>query len=115
MTKSGSNYQQLLDRIEALPGVRSVAASSATLLDNDKYNWPITVPGHEKFWVSTNPVTSRFFETLNIPLVTGRAWRRQDDYRPVREAVVSESLARYGSATSVRSATACRPRRTPAS
>ena len=88
-------YQQLLDRIEALPGVRSAATSWVTLLDNGKYNWLMAIPGHEQLWVSSNPITSRFFETLNIPLVAGRAWSRQDDYRPVREAVVSESFARY--------------------
>ncbi len=88
-------YQQLLDRIESLPGVHSAATSKSILLDHDKYNWPITVPGHETLRVSTNPVTSRFFETLKIPLVAGRTWSRQDDCRPVREAVVSESLARH--------------------
>jgi len=75
--------------------VRSAATSWATLLADDKYPWPITVPGREALRVSTNPVTSRFFETVNIPLMAGRTWSRQDDYRPVREAVVSESFARY--------------------
>jgi ABC-type antimicrobial peptide transport system permease subunit len=40
-------------------------------------------------------VTSRFFETLGIPLVAGRTWSPQDDYRPVREAMVSESFAHH--------------------
>jgi predicted permease len=88
-------YQQLLERIEALPGVRSAATSWVTLLDDDKYDWWMAIPGHERIRVSSNPVTSRFFETLNIPLVAGRIWSRQDDYRPVREAVVSESFARH--------------------
>ena len=88
-------YRQLLERIESLPGVRSAATSKAILLADDKYNWPITVPGHETLRVSTNSVTSRFFETLKIPLVAGRAWSRQDDYRQVREAVVSESFSRH--------------------
>jgi predicted permease len=87
-------YQQLLARIEALPGVRSAATSWVPLLGGFKFSWPITVPGHETLRVSPNAVTSRFFETLNIPLVAGRTWSRQDDYRPVREVVLSESFAR---------------------
>jgi predicted permease len=89
------DYQQLLSHIESLPGVRSAATSWTVLLADDKYNWPITVPGHETFRASADPVSSRFFETLNIPMVAGRVWSRDDDYRPVREAVVSESFARY--------------------
>jgi predicted permease len=90
------DYQQLLSRIESLPGVRSAATSWSVLLASDRYNWPITVPGHETFRASSDPVTSRFFETLSIPLVSGRTWSREDDFRPVREAVVSESFARFG-------------------
>jgi predicted permease len=87
-------YQQLFERIQGLPGVQSVAGSRALLLANDWYNWPITVPGRETVRVSTNVVTSSFFKTLGIPLVGGRTWSRQDDYRPVQEAIVSESFAR---------------------
>ncbi|HXA03225.1 MAG TPA: ABC transporter permease, partial [Bryobacteraceae bacterium] len=86
-------YQQLLDRIEALPGVKSAATSWFTLLSHWQFIWRIKVTGHERLRVTPNVVTSRFFATLHVPLVAGRLWSPQDDYRPVREAVVSESLA----------------------
>lgn len=87
-------YQRLFERIRALPGVQSAAGSMALLLANDSYDWPITVPGRQTIRVSTNVVTSGFFETLGIPLVLGRTWSPRDDYKPVQEAIVSESFAR---------------------
>ena len=97
------DHQRLIDRIESLPGVHSAAASWTALLMGYGMNEFITVPGHQAFRVSINRVTSRFFETLGIPLLAGRVWSRQDDYSQVQEAVVSQSLARdlFGGASPI--------------
>ena len=92
--KRGQYYRQLLERIQALPGVQSAAGSQTLLLANDSYNWPITVLHRPTVRVPTNVVTSSFFSTLGIRLMAGRTWSPPDDYRPVREAIVSESFAR---------------------
>ena len=101
--KRAQFYQQLFERIRSLPGVQSAAGSQALLLANDWYNWPITAPGRRTVRVSTNVVTSTFFATLGIPLLAGRTWSPPDDYRPVREAIVSESFARdmFGDASPI--------------
>jgi predicted permease len=97
------DYQRLIDRIESLPGVHSAAASWNPLLGDYSSNEFITVPGHQAFRVSINRVTSRFFETLGIPMLDGSVWSRQDDYLQVQDAVVSQSLARdlFGGASPI--------------
>ena len=47
-------YQQLLDRIEALPGVKSAATSWIELLDDWQFSWPIKVTGHERLRATPN-------------------------------------------------------------
>jgi predicted permease len=93
-------HRVLLPRLEALPGVRSAACSMIQLLSNESRPWTIrieryTPPPGEALRVSSNVVTSRFFDTVGIPVVAGRVWGAADDFRPAQLAVVNEAFARY--------------------
>ena len=93
-------YREVVERIEKLPGVQSTARSMTLLMTNDAHMWRASIEGREmrageNVAVTWNAVTSRFFDTAGIPLVTGRTWTPQDDDRPTRQAVVSQAFARY--------------------
>ncbi len=78
-----------------MPGVQSAAASWVRLLNDNQFRWPIWIPDHQLITADSNPITSGFSRTMGLVLRAGRTWSTSDDYRPVREAVVSESFARY--------------------
>ena len=90
-------YRELIARIEGTPGVRS----AARFLETAAYvnRWPIVIEGSDPsgtadFTVRSNVVSSNYFKTVGIPLLTGRIWTPEDDYRQTGEAVVSQSFAR---------------------
>jgi predicted permease len=92
--------QQLLTRIEALPGVRSASISRHLPLNLDTGNSRIYVEGQpftrraDLPLISTNRVWPRYFETMGIPLLAGRDFNSQDDREETRRAIVNESFAR---------------------
>jgi len=96
-------YQQVCDRIQAIPGVVAVTNSQWPLLTGDMPMPYIWVPGHTR-QPGENPtlfeqsVWPNFFDTMGIPIVMGRNltvqdgqdWRASGPYR----AVVNETFAR---------------------
>jgi predicted permease len=100
-------YQALRDRLQATPGVDSVAFSAINLLGSGGWdNW-ITVEGYKTAENETidsyfNAVSPGYFETLGIPLIAGRDFEARDlppvNPRPgepdTRVAIVSETFAR---------------------
>ena len=110
--KSRTYYAQLVERLEALPGV--VSAGAATALpasplgpNFDRPVWPEGAPENERVrraWVRM--ITPRYFETLGMQLVEGRAFDGRDGPEGARTVIVSRGLAR--------SALARRTRRRPA-
>ena len=98
--------QEILNKIAAIPGVSSVAISTAIPMDGRNSNDPVVaqdrpikdgeLPTLRRFKF----ITPGFFATLGTPLIAGRdlTWTEIYDKRPV--ALVSENLARnyWGSA-----------------
>jgi predicted permease len=92
-------YNQLTDKLSALPGVRSVTLAGnrpgSTWTDNND----LMIDGHEYPWdngkneLRSNEVGPGFFETLGIPIVAGRGITAADTQKAARVAVVSETLA----------------------
>jgi putative ABC transport system permease protein len=93
-------YLSLLDRIAALPGVRSVGANTNLPIDGfmlvgQFFRLPgVPPPPSERPIGACNLVNNGFFRALGIPLVQGREFdtRDREDSPPV--AIVSSSLAR---------------------
>lgn len=90
-------YDQVLSEIRALPGVTSAAYASFLPMVMRGGIWNVTVPGRPEDAddkVSVRFVTPRFFETLGIPLISGRDVNAFDTRLAPAVALVSESFAR---------------------
>jgi len=99
--RSREFYKLLLEKARNLAGVKSAAlAEAAPMLpesDNTSRVVPEGVklpPGTEAIGVMSNTVSEGYFDTVNVPIVKGRAFQATDraDSRPV--AVVNELFAR---------------------
>lgn len=92
-------YQELLGRLEGIPGVRSATACGYFPLSGVGAMRPATVEGYqakpgERRFLSENWVTPHYFATFGIPLLMGRDFSFQDRGRP-RVAIVNRTLVRY--------------------
>jgi predicted permease len=92
-------YQELLGRLEAIPGVRSATTCGFFPMAGVGGMHPATVEGYqakpgERRFLSENRVAPKYFATFGIPLVMGRDFSFQDQGRP-RVAIVNQTLVRY--------------------
>jgi macrolide transport system ATP-binding/permease protein len=92
----------LVDRVAGLPGVESVAFARGTPLGYRGFSSsPIEVDGYqpplnEVPAVEYNEVGPSYFQTVGIPLVSGREFVRADDENAALVAVVNQTMvARY--------------------
>ncbi|HEY1336934.1 MAG TPA: ABC transporter permease [Bryobacteraceae bacterium] len=77
-------YDRLLERVSALPGVRSASLTEITPLAGSRWNGDASFEGYqwkptEKPYVDMNVASPRYFETLGIPIILGRDFRPEDD------------------------------------
>ena len=93
---------ELIDRLQSLTGVESVAFARITPLGYGTYSsTPIAVDGYEpqpneQTSVEYNQVSPAYFATLGIPLISGREFTRADDENAPPVAVVNQTMtARY--------------------
>ncbi|MEE8135488.1 MAG: ABC transporter permease [Gemmatimonadales bacterium] len=91
-------HHQFQDRLNALPGVRSVAATSWLPANGHYHQWGYghTDDAGEYQWIPAmiRVVEGEYFDALDIPLVSGRTFTRLDRLDTAPVAIVSESLAR---------------------
>jgi len=90
---------ELIDRVQALPGVESATFARVTPLGYGTYSsTPIAVDGYqpppdEQPTAEYNEVGPVYFVTMGIPLVSGREFTRADDESAALVAVVNETMA----------------------
>ncbi len=91
-------YQQLLERLGAIPGVHSVSGVRNGIIQNDSTSTSIFVPGFtppgEDTRVDSADVGPRFFETAGLPLVSGRDFSLADNATSPKVVIISEALAK---------------------
>ncbi len=98
--QSGAFYRQALARIEAVPGVESAALTRAIPLGNSFYHTGFIPEGIQSSAanglpnVNFNVVSPRYFETLRIPLRSGRGFTEEDVAAKAPVRIISESLAK---------------------
>lgn len=94
---------QLLAQVQALPGVVSAGIyTSEPMLQDAAFAgaFPMYIEGQEVADPDGNPlarihfVTEDYFSTLDIPLLQGRLFTRDDDPDAVPVAILNESAAR---------------------
>jgi len=90
---------QLLEKVQALPGVESVAVNTVLpLSDGGDINGhviegrPIPQGGLPEI-LATRRVSPSYFETMRIPLLQGQLFDRIDPDKVTTQAIVSQSLA----------------------
>jgi putative ABC transport system permease protein len=95
-----ATYEEILRRVEALPGVRAVGAAGALPFDGSRSQVVFTAEGAEsddRSRVPTSQITMaspRYFEVMGIRLLRGRTFLDQDDAKGAPVVVVAESIAR---------------------
>ena len=102
-TRAEQFYQQLSNRVQALPGVQSVSLAQAAPLSyfySPAFDAPVFVEGHEPPpgedppLAGNNAIGPNFFRTLGVPLVSGREFTDRDREGAPRVAIVNETLVR---------------------
>jgi predicted permease len=92
-------HQALLDRLSAIPGVRSAALSATPPISSGSWSSNISLSGYtpgpkENMVSNLNRVSGRYFETAGIPIVAGRGITPADSANSLKVAVVSQTIAR---------------------
>jgi predicted permease len=95
-----ATYEQILSRIEAIPGVASASAARMTVLSGgarrtgvSRDTAPVANDDSNSVGVQANVVSDRYFETMNIPIIRGRVFERSDGPKTPLVTVVTQSLA----------------------
>ena len=95
---------QLIDRIQAVPGVTSVAETLVVPLSLNGWDDIVDIAnGPQREDVTFNRVSPNYFRTMQTPLLAGRDFNQTDTPTSPRVAIVSEAFARkyYGGANPV--------------
>jgi putative ABC transport system permease protein len=97
--KAGAFYQELVRRVEALPGVEQASLGNIIPLSGTETNDPFSIEGRP-FDLSSAPVagwqlvTPNYFRTLGIPIMQGRDFTEHDHAESPNVAIINETMAR---------------------
>jgi ABC-type lipoprotein release transport system permease subunit len=89
-TRTRAFYRELMERVEALPGVRGVALAQSVPLGMTGAQKQIRIGDREEMTVWMNIVTPEFFERMHIGILRGRTF----DDRDIAAVIVNEELAK---------------------
>jgi predicted permease len=99
-TQGREFYRQLAERIHAIPGVVSAAQAFSVPMGVYSTGDPVIAEGHpveagkQPLTVMYNAVTPDYFETLQIPLQTGRGFKDSDDTKSPDVAIINQTMAK---------------------
>ena len=93
-------YRRLQEALTAVPEVESVSMSETGALTGNDWQMTVRVDGYqakesEDMNPSVDGVGPRYFETMGIPLVSGREFTERDVKGSPRVAIVNETMAKY--------------------
>ena len=87
--------QQLLARLEDMPGVVAAGFAVTLPLNDGRWESPVRREGDPtRVQTFQNVVSPRYLDALNIPVVAGRGFSDRDDGKAPRVAVLNQTLAR---------------------
>jgi predicted permease len=93
-------YADVLDRVNALPGVVAAGAARVTVLSGASRTTAVSIDGRpvqpdrsNAIPVRVNVVSDRYLDAMGIPILMGRNFQRTDLPAATRVAIVSRSLA----------------------
>jgi putative ABC transport system permease protein len=94
-----SFYEQLIERVQNLPGVQSAAAANIIPLDKMNTTSSIRIEGRPEPKPGEEPdanfrtVSNSYFRTMQIPIVRGREFTSQDSEKVQQVVAVNEAFA----------------------
>ncbi len=96
----GPLYQRILDTLYTLPGIRSATFSMLPPMSGMTWNGPVFIQGHtpqpnEDTDSSMSKAGPHYFETVGIPLVSGRLIGPADTATSPKAAVVNQTFANH--------------------
>jgi predicted permease len=98
-----SLYEQVGQRLEAQPGIRAVTFTNPPLLAGGVNSTSFIIhgrtyppgtldgPGSQAITINRVRVAANFFETMEIPLLRGRAFDARENTPPPRVAIINEA------------------------
>jgi putative ABC transport system permease protein len=92
--------QQLLQRVETLPGVNSASlARRVPMALSGTSSSKVTVDGYEarpeeEPFVDYNSVAPNYFHAMSIPIIDGREFTAQDSEQAQKVVIINETMAR---------------------
>jgi putative ABC transport system permease protein len=98
-TQASTFFQELIRRVESLPGVESACLSTVQPLSGVAVNDPFSIEGRPLDFNNApvagwQHVTPNFFRTLGIPIVAGRDFTDRDTTDASGAAIINEAMAR---------------------
>jgi predicted permease len=93
-------YHELLERLRAVPGVKSAGLASVPILSGSEWDSSMAVEGHrardgEDMQAFMNALSPGYFETMQIPLLEGRDFTRMDIKENATVAIVNRRFAEH--------------------
>jgi len=90
-------YNQLFERLDGLPGVRSATFGRIPLISHYMYNTNVLLPGETEkggteHTANRQMVRENYFSTMEIPLQSGRGFTPQDSAHAPRVAIVNQTF-----------------------
>ncbi|MFY9608917.1 MAG: ABC transporter permease [Blastocatellia bacterium] len=91
-------YQQLFERLDNMPGVRSATFGRIPLISHYMYNTGFLLPGETEstgaeHLSNRQMVRENYFSTMEIPILRGRAFTARDTARAPNVAIVNQTFA----------------------
>jgi len=92
-------YQQLIERVRALPGVQIAGATSMLPLSGANLTNGFTIEGrplynNQQYEADYRIITQGYFEGLGTPILTGRDFSDSDQASATPVVIINETLAR---------------------
>lgn len=92
-------YDRLYERLSTLPGITSAALTDRVPLTGGQTPAPVAVstrpvPLNERPHANRHLVSPRFFETLGIPIRSGRDFNERDDATVPHVVIINETFAK---------------------
>jgi predicted permease len=94
-------YEQLLERVRALPGVSSASLSDYLPLGTSRSVHGVHIeganpaPGQESIPVQVAAVAPDFFNTMGVPVLNGREFSPQDLQKGAGKVIVNQAMATH--------------------
>jgi predicted permease len=99
-TRAVQFNQELLERLRSAPGVKAAALAAVPILAGNEWDSSMAVEGHraadgEDMQAFMNALSPGYFDTMRIPLLEGRDFRRSDIKEKTTVAIVNHRFAEH--------------------